>query len=172
MGCGHLHLCDAQCIFVPKAEELAIISAGMLLWWVDRTTPQRMDTLMINGFLDIWKMFWHGISYNSELLLKSHSTYRSIRRITDLLPFQWEFPSPNNLLYCRNKNFIYMEIKKEHWYFEQFISVATEKVAFHRTCRQTGNTQHSWTHLVLYIYFMVMLGVLSHEALKFTEDHL
>lgn len=146
MGCEHLHLCDAQRIFVPKAEELIIISAGMLVRWVGRITPQRMDTLVINGFLDIWKcqkMFWHGILYNSELLLKSHSTHRSIRRITDLLPFQWGFLSPNNLLYCRNKNFIYMEIKKKktHWYFEQFLPVATEKLSQNLQADRQHTTQ-------------------------------
>lgn len=89
MGCGgDLHLWDDQWVFVPKAEEQTIISAGMLVLQVGRITPQRMDTLMKNEFLDRWKMFWHGILYNSGLLLKSHSTYRSIRRITGLLFFQ------------------------------------------------------------------------------------
>lgn len=144
MGCEHLHLCDAQRIFVPKAEELIIISAGMLVRWVGRITPQRMDTLVINGFLDIWKcqkMFWHGILYNSELLLKSHSTHRSIRKITDLLPFQWGFLSPNNLLYCRNKNFIYMEIKKNPLIFWTIPTCGNRKTITEPAGRQaTHNT--------------------------------
>lgn len=168
MGCGDLHLCDDQWVFVPKAEEQTISSAGMLVLCMGRITPQRMDTLMINGFLDMWKIFWHGIFYNSELLLKSHSTYRSIRRITDSLPFQWEFPRSNNLLYCRNKNFIYMEIEKKNADIVNN-SYLWQQKKLHFTELAGGRVTHNIAGL---IYFLVMLEVLSHEAFKFTEDHL
>lgn len=57
--CGDLHLCDAWWVVVPKAKGQAIISAEMLVLQVGRITSQRMNVSIIDGFLDMWKMFWH-----------------------------------------------------------------------------------------------------------------
>jgi len=102
---GDLNLCDAWWVVGPEAEGQTIDSVGMLVLQVGIITLQRISAFMINVFLDLWKMFWHEIWYNTKLLLKFCGTYRSIRRNPGLLPCQAGFPSPNNPAYCTNKNF-------------------------------------------------------------------
>lgn len=107
-----MHLRDARWVVVPEAEGQAISSAEMLVLQVGRIAPQRMNVFMIDGFLDMWKKFWHEILYNAELLLKSCGTYRSIRGNPSLLLFQGGFPSPNNQHIVQIS--IYMETKKDY----------------------------------------------------------